>query len=86
MPLNIKDEDVHRTARAIAALTGESITTAVKTALADRLAQLKAQDEGRPGRSAERLMTLARECAATLHATSHSSDHADLYGDDGMPK
>lgn len=38
MALNIKDERTDRLARELAQLTGESLTTAIKQALEDRLA------------------------------------------------
>jgi antitoxin VapB len=37
MALSLKDPETDRLARALAALTGESLTTAVRRALADRL-------------------------------------------------
>ena len=39
MALTIKDPEADRLARELAALTGETLTTAVRTALAERLEQ-----------------------------------------------
>ena len=39
MPLNIKDERAHELARRLAAVTGESMTAAVRAALEERLAR-----------------------------------------------
>jgi antitoxin VapB len=86
MPLNIKDDHVHQQARQLAALTGESITAAVRQALAERLSAVRREQEAPAGtRSAERLMALARLCAEQMKPNSHSSDHAVLYGEDGLP-
>ena len=86
MPLNIKDDHVHQQAKQLAALTGESITAVVRQALAERLSTVRRQQEAPEGaRSAERLMALARLCAEHMQPDSHSSDHAELYGEDGLP-
>ncbi len=86
MPLNIKDDDVHQQAKQLAALTGESITAAVRQALAERIsAVLRHQETPEGARSAERLMALARLCAEQMQPNSHSADHAKLYNEDGLP-
>jgi antitoxin VapB len=86
MPLNIKDEQVHQQAKLLAALTGESITSAVREALAERLASVRRQQaEPETTRSAERMMALAKLCASQMQPNQHSSDHAELYGEDGLP-
>jgi antitoxin VapB len=86
MPLNIKDEQVHEQAKLLAALTGESITTAVREAIAERLSSVRRQQQTpEPARSAERLMALAKLCASQMQTNQHSSDHSDLYGADGLP-
>lgn len=41
MALNIKDPETDRLARQVAALTGESITDATRTALQERLTRLR---------------------------------------------
>jgi len=86
MPLNIKDENVHDQARRLARLTGESITAAVRGAVAEKLAAVEAGRAPEPPRTPERLLALARDCAATLRNGGHSADHADLYGEDGLPR
>ncbi|OQW49969.1 type II toxin-antitoxin system VapB family antitoxin [Candidatus Raskinella chloraquaticus] len=86
MPLNIKDDYVHQQAKQLAALTGESITAAVRQALAERLTAVRSRQQAPEGaRSPERLMALARLCAEQMQPNSHSSDHAKLYGEDGLP-
>ena len=41
MALNIKDDETDRLARELAQVTGESITVATRTALAERLARVR---------------------------------------------
>jgi antitoxin VapB len=86
MPLNIKDDLVHDQARELAALTGESITQVVRVALAERLTLVKKQKNGlNSAAKTKQLMAFAGLCAENMQPNSHSSDHAKLYGDDGMP-
>jgi antitoxin VapB len=86
MPLNIKDERVHEQAKLLAALTGESITSAVRKALAERLSAVRRQQAApEAARSVERLVALARPCATHSPPERRSSDHAALNGDNGMP-
>jgi len=48
MSLNIKNEEAHRLARELAALTGESMTVAVTEALRERIERVRAyRDYGR---------------------------------------
>lgn len=87
MPLNIKDETVHAQARKLAGLTGTSITAAVRDALGARLRQVeKGQGEAKPVRSAAQLLDVARACAAAIKAKGVSSDHSDLYDEQGLPQ
>lgn len=85
MPLNIKDEQVHQQARRLAELTGTSITGAVREAIAEKLERLEQGTRPTAPRSAEAILALGRECAALFPKAERSSDHAELYGDDGLP-
>jgi antitoxin VapB len=86
VPLNIKDDVVHNQARELAELTGESITQVVRVALAERLASVKLHQNSLDSASkAKQLMVLAKLCAENIQPNSHSSSHADLYGEDGLP-
>lgn len=86
MPLNIKDEAVHAQARRLAALTGCSITAAVRDALAERLRQVERARAPAPvARTPETLLAMAREVAERLKDSERSSDHAALYDDEGLP-
>jgi len=80
MGLNIKNESVHRLARQVSRVTGESMTGAIEVALQERLRRLNRKT---PESLAERLMTIGRDCAPRL---ARVPDHDSLlYGDDGLP-
>ena len=86
MALNIKDEAVHRNARRLATLTGQSITDVVRDAIAAKLREAeRRQADAANGRNAEALLEAAAACKATLRLGGHAADHASLYGDDGLP-
>lgn len=86
MGMNIKDPHAHSMARELAALTGQSLTDAVKMALQQTLTQIKtnrAQSEPRP--LVERLNEIALRCAALPDVDSRSPDEILGYDDDGLP-
>ena len=83
MALNIKSDETHRLARELAALTGESMTTAVTIALQERLDRLRRErNEG----MAARLLAIGREAAPLFKEPYRSVDHGDLlYDENGLP-
>lgn len=83
MPLNIRNSETDRLARALAQLTGETKTEAVTRALRDRLERLRKE---RGGRSlADELDEIARRCAALPVRDGRTADEILAYGDDGLP-
>ena len=83
MTLNIKNPEAHRLAQELAALTGESMATAVTESVRERLARIRQQREP----LAVRLLAIGKDCAAHLKEPARSIDHADLlYGADGLPR
>ena len=82
--LNIKSEDAYRLASELAELTGESLTAAVTTALRERLERERQQRDA--DQLAATLLAIGRRCAADLEPPFSSADHADLYGEDGLPQ
>jgi antitoxin VapB len=82
--MNIKNEEAHRLAGDLAALTGETQTTAVTIALRERLARM----QGCGGRDrAARLLAIGRECAAHLVEPYRSGDPDSLlYDERGLPR
>ncbi len=83
MGLNIKNEEVHRLAREVAARTGETMTHAIQTALEERLVRLsadKAKDR------AERAAQVRAILDSIPHYPGATSNHDDLYDEFGLPK
>ena len=84
MSLYIKNDEAHKLAQELAALTGESMTGAVTEAVRERLDRVRG---GRSARLSDRLLAIGRDCAARLNEPFRSADHGDLlYGEDGLPK
>jgi antitoxin VapB len=84
MALSLKDPETDRLAREVARLTGESLTEAVRTALAERLERERLR-RGKPRkRIAERLNELALECAALPDYDTRSPDEIIGYDENGM--
>lgn len=83
MSLNIKNEDAHKLASALARLTGETKTSAVTTALRERLLREKRR-RGRAG-VADRLMQLGRRCAERPVLDERSPDDILGYDEQGLP-
>ena len=80
MSLNIKNEETHRLAQELAALTGESMTAAVTEAVRERLERVKSKG------MAERIRRIRNEFAARLKGKP-LPDHGDLlYDERGLPK
>ncbi|WP_274630463.1 type II toxin-antitoxin system VapB family antitoxin [Arvimicrobium flavum] len=81
MSLNIKSERAHQLARDLARETGLSMTAAVEKALEDQLMRIH--------RHAEREYRYQRikEIVSKLPPAPPgvTSDHSDLYDDDGLP-
>ncbi len=85
MSLNIKKPETHRLVRRLAKLTGESMTTAVDTAVRERLARVHAPPS--PDALAQRLLAIGQDCASRLKEPHRSIDHGEfLYDERGLPK
>lgn len=83
MALSLKDPATDRLARAVANLTGETLTDAVRTALSERLDRERLR-RGEPGHLADRLEQLGRECAALPDLDTRSPDDIIGYDESGM--
>jgi antitoxin VapB len=83
MALNIKDPETDRLARSLAAATGETITTAVATALRERLERVEGTF------AADTLVVeldgIAARCAALPVLDTRSSDEILGYDEHGLP-
>ena len=84
MPLNIKDPEADRLARALAQQTGETLTQAVIHALRDRLAreQRRARDVET---QLEDALAIGRHYAALPRLDSRSDDEILGYDEHGIP-
>jgi antitoxin VapB len=85
MALSLKDAETDRLAREVAKLTGESLTEAVRTALAERL-ERERRKRGETKGLAERLDELATECAALPDYDTRSADEIIGYDEYGVPR
>jgi antitoxin VapB len=85
MALSLKDPETDRLAREVAKLTGESLTEAVRKALAERLDRERRR-RGQTKGLAERLNELAKECAALPDYDTRSPDEIIGYDEYGVPR
>jgi antitoxin VapB len=84
MSLNIKNDEANTLAHKLAALTGESLTTAVTVSLRERLESLQ---KTQPADLAQRLLQIGQDCAQRLKEPYLTVDHGDLlYDENGLPK
>ncbi|MGF7008876.1 type II toxin-antitoxin system VapB family antitoxin [Aminobacter sp. BE322] len=81
MGMNIKNERVERLAKELAAETGLSITAAIEQALEAELKRLRTDDDYAARKA--RIKEILRRSGPT--PSGLTSDHSDLYGDDGLP-
>jgi len=81
MSMNIKNEETHRMAQELAALTGQSMSAAVTDAVREKLERVKSKG------MADRIMKIAKQCAPLWKEPYKSIDHGDLlYDEKGLPK
>ena len=81
MSMNIKSERAHQMAKRLAQQTGTSVTAAVETALEEKLARLEGATD------AEAKFQRIKQFVDALPPAppGMTSDHSDLYDDDGLP-
>jgi antitoxin VapB len=83
MSLNIKNTETHQLVQELAALTGETQTTAVTIAVRERLERVRHLHEAG---LADRLLAIGADTAPRLREPFRSADHGDLlYDDQGLP-
>ena len=83
MALSLKDPETDRLARVVSAMMGESITVAVRTALAERMARERLR-RGRPGDLAAKLDEITRRMAELPDIDTRSADDIIGYDENGM--
>ena len=81
MGMNIKNPTVERLAKELAAETGETMTSAIQKALEERLQRLRRErDVAEKIRRIDALLDTLPPVPPGV-----TSDHSDLYDDDGLP-
>jgi antitoxin VapB len=83
MALNIRHRETEELATAVAELTGETKTEAVRRALQDRLERLRRDRTGR--RLADELDDIALRCAALAQHDRRTAEEILGYDDQGVP-
>ena len=87
MSLNIKNEETERLARELAAVTGESLTSAVAVALRERLERVQGPDQEQVERRIARIKAIGADAGKRWTEPLRSMDHADLlYDEKGLPR
>lgn len=84
MAINIRHPEVEELVEALAALTGETKTEAVRRALRDRLTRLRRERSKR--RLADELDGIAQECAGLPVRDPRPADEILGYDDNGVPR
>jgi len=81
--MNIKNKEAYLLAKQLSKLTGKSWTTAVVTAVRERLDRVRREHDGD---LAERLLPIGRDCVAHLKEPFRTIKHEGmLYNDRGLP-
>jgi antitoxin VapB len=80
--LNIKSDRAEELVSRLAALTGESKTQVVITALEEKLARMEAERQAK----IQALKALGARVRAATPAHLRTSDHSDLYDENGLPR
>jgi antitoxin VapB len=83
MALSLKDAETDRLAREVAALTGETLTEAVRKARAERL-ERERRRRGRAKSLVERLDEIALHCASLPNDDTRTPEEIIGYDDKGM--
>lgn len=82
MALSLKDKETDRLARQVVALTGETLTDAVRKALAERLERERLR-RGQPSDLTMRLRRIGEHCAALPDSDLREADKIIGYDENG---
>jgi antitoxin VapB len=83
MALSFKDDETDRLASEVAKLTGESLTVAVRRALAERLERERLRLR-EAGGIVDRLLAIGQHCASLPDLDRRSPDEIIEYDESGM--
>ena len=84
MALSLKDPETDSLARQVASLTGETLTEAVRTSLAERLRRERLK-RGRTSSLGEEIDAVVRRVAALPVLDERSADAIIGYDENGVP-
>ncbi len=84
MALSLKDPETDRLAHEVARLTGESLTKAVRTSLAERLERERLRRSRLARGPADKLIEIAQHCAALPDLDTRAPDEIIGYDEDGL--
>ena len=84
MALSLKDPKTDRLARQVAKLTGETLTDAVRTALAERLERERLKRGHRPANH-EEIRALVQQFASLPVLDDRTDDEIIGYDENGLP-
>jgi antitoxin VapB len=83
MPLSIKDPAAEKSVRELAAVTGETVTAAVRRAAEERLQRVRQARGGR--RLAAEILEIGRRCASLPDVDTRSAEVILGYDEHGLP-
>ena len=83
MPLNIKDPAREKSVQELAAITGETVATAVRRAAEERLQRVRRDRRGRS--LAAELLEIGRRCASLPDLDRRTADEVLGYHEHGLP-
>ncbi len=84
MPLNIKDPATENSVRELAAVTGESVTAAIRRAAEERLQRVRANRSVRS--LAAEILEIGRRCASLPDLDTRTADEILGYDEHGLPR
>ena len=83
MPLNIKDPAAEKSVRELAAVTGETVTAAVRKAAEERVQRVR---RARAGRNlAAEILEIGRRCASLPDLDTRPAEAILGYDEHGLP-
>jgi len=85
MALSIRDPETDRLARELAALTGESMTKAIRIALEERLARARRRREAEIERKRAAIDAIAEHCSSLPVLDDRSPEEIIGYDEHGLP-
>jgi antitoxin VapB len=83
LAISLKDGETDRLAREVVALTGETLTEAIRKALAERLERERLR-RGQPSNLAQRLREIGEHCASLPDFDTRTAEEMTGYDETGL--